>query len=51
MMSYLAYRLSTQQRALAREQLFIDTVLDQKARLRHFECAQRLAARLISGDY
>ena len=50
-MSELAYRLSTQQRALARDWLFIDTVMDQKARQRHFECAQRIAARLISGTY
>jgi len=50
-MSELAYRLSTQQRALARDWLFIDPVLNEKARQRHFECAQRLAARLISGSY
>jgi len=50
-MSELAYRLSTQQRALAREWLFIDPLLDKKARQRHYECAQRLAARLIAGDY
>lgn len=50
-MSELAYRLSTQQRALAREWLFLDPVMDKKARQRHFECAQRLGARLIAGDY
>jgi hypothetical protein len=50
-MSELAYRLSTQQRALAREWLFMDPVMDKKARQRHFECAQRLATRLIAGDY
>ena len=50
-MSELAYRLSTQQRALARDRLFLDPVMDRKARLRHFECAQRLAARLIAGEY
>ncbi|WP_288492499.1 hypothetical protein [Paracidovorax oryzae] len=50
-MSELAYRLSTQQRALARERLFLNPVLDEKARLRHFECARSLAARLIAGDY
>ncbi len=49
--SELAYRLSTQQRALARDRLFLDPVMDRKARLRHFECAQRLAARLIAGEY
>ena len=50
-MSELAYRLSTQQRALAREWLFMDPVMDKRARQRHFECAQRLGARLIAGDY
>ena len=50
-MSELAYRLSTQQRALARDRLFMDPVMDRKARQRHFDCAQRLAARLIAGEY
>ncbi len=50
-MSELAYRLSTQQRALARDRLFLDPVMDRKARQRHFDCAQRLAARLIAGEY
>lgn len=50
-MSELAYRLSTQQRALARAWLFMDPVMDKKARQRHFDCAQRLAARLISGEF
>lgn len=50
-MSELAYRLSTQQRALARDWLFMNPDMDQKARQRHFECAQRLAARLIAGEY
>lgn len=50
-MSDLAYRLFTQQRALARECLFLDPAMDKTARQRHFDCAQRLAARLISGDY
>ncbi|MFN9474657.1 hypothetical protein [Acidovorax sp.] len=50
-MSELAYQLSTQQRALARDWLFIDQVRDKAARQRHFECAQRLAARLIAGNY
>lgn len=50
-MSDLAYRLYTQQRALAREWLFMNPVLDASARTRHFECARRLAARLIAGDY
>lgn len=50
-MSELAYRLGLQQRALARERLFEDDAMDRRARLRHFECAQRLAARLISGEY
>lgn len=50
-MSVLAYRLFTQQRALAREWLFIDPVMDARARQRHFECAQSLAARLIAGEY
>lgn len=50
-MSELAYRLSTQQRALARDQLFMDRSMDERARKRHFECAQRLAARLIAGAY
>lgn len=50
-MSELAYRLYTQQRALAREWLFMDPVMDKKARQRHFECAQHMAARLIAGDY
>lgn len=50
-MSELAYRISTQQRALARDWLFMDPVMDRRARQRHFECAQRLAARLIAGDY
>lgn len=50
-MSELAYRLSTQKRALAREWLFLNPALDQRARQRHFECAQRLGARLIAGDY
>ena len=50
-MSELAYRLSTQQRALSREWLFLNPALDQRARQRHFECAQRLGARLIAGDY
>lgn len=49
--SELAYQLSTQQRALARDWLFIDQVRDKAARQRHFECAQRLAARLIAGNY
>lgn len=50
-MSDLAYRLSTQQRALTRDCLFLDPALDKRARQRHFECAQRLAGRLIAGDY
>ena len=50
-MSELAYRLSTQQRALAREWLFLNPVMDKKARQRHFKCAQSLAARLIAGGY
>ncbi|MGG4054003.1 hypothetical protein [Delftia tsuruhatensis] len=50
-MSELAYRLSTQQRALARDWLFMNPVSDQHARQRHFECAQGLAARLLSGTY
>jgi len=50
-MSELAYRLSTQQRALKRAWLFMNPVMDQMARQRHFGCAQRLAARLIAGDY
>ena len=50
-MSEFAYRLSTQQRALAREWLFMNPVMDMKARERHFECAQSLATRLIAGDY
>ena len=50
-MSELAYRLSTQQRALARDWLFNSPVMGKTARQRHFECAQRLAARLIAGDY
>ncbi|CAN7648936.1 hypothetical protein LJR129_005056 [Acidovorax sp. LjRoot129] len=50
-MSELAYRLSLQQRALARDWLFMNPEMDKRARQRHSECAQRLAARLIAGDY
>ena len=50
-MSELAYRLGLQQRALARERLFEDDAANACARRCHFECAQRLAARLINGDY
>lgn len=50
-MSELAYRLGLQQRAIARERLFENDAFDRRARRWHFECAQRLAARLIAGDY
>lgn len=50
-MSELAYRLMTQQRALARDRLFLDDALDKRARERHFECARNLASRIISGNY
>lgn len=50
-MSELAYRLMTQQRALARDSLFLDDALDKRARERHFECARNLAAHIIAGNY
>ena len=50
-MSELAYLLSTQQRALSRDWLFLNPVLDARARQRHQEAAKRYAARLIAGDY
>ncbi|WP_043003078.1 hypothetical protein [Comamonas testosteroni] len=50
-MSELAYRLMTQQRALARDRLFLDDALDKRARERHFECARDLASRIIAGNY
>lgn len=50
-MSELAFRLSLQQRALARERLFENETWDRRSRRFHFECAQRLAARLIAGAY
>lgn len=50
-MSELAYRLHLQQRALARDRLFENDVMDARSRLRHFACAQQLAARIIAGVY
>lgn len=50
-MSELAYRLNLQQRALARDRLFENDAADARARQFHFACAQRLAAKLISGGY
>ena len=50
-MSELAYLLSTQQSALSRDWLFLNPVLDARARQRHQEAAKRYAARLIAGDY
>lgn len=41
-MSELAYGLSTQQRALARDWLFMDAAMDDCAQVRHFECARAL---------
>lgn len=50
-MSELAYRLHLQQRALARNRLFENEAMDAKSRVRHFVCAQQLAARIIAGGY
>lgn len=36
---------------LSRDCLFLDPVLDARARQRHQEAAKRYAARLIAGDY
>lgn len=50
-MSELAYRLGLQQRALGRERLFENDAANQRSRLFHIACAQRLAGRIISGEY
>ena len=43
-MSILAYRLTLQQRAIARPELH------PRSRQFHFDAAQRIAARLIAGE-
>ncbi|WP_293595617.1 MULTISPECIES: hypothetical protein [unclassified Polaromonas] len=50
-MSELAYRLGLQQRALSRQRLFKCDAADRRSREFHFACAQRLAGRIISGEY
>jgi len=50
-MSDLAYRLALQQRALARERLLRTTPQISARAGFHFECAQRLAGRIISGEH
>ena len=49
-MSEHAYRLMTQQRALARDRLFLNDAMDKRARELHFECARKLASRIIAGN-
>lgn len=50
-MSEIAYRLHLQQRALARDRLFENQDLEVKSCQAQFECAKRLAALLIAGNY
>lgn len=47
-MSELAYRLLLQKRALARDRLFLDDSMNQRAYKFHFDCARRLASQIIA---